>query len=158
MAQVPTGIGGMTIVDSKGVTVGNVFPVLAKPPEGAIVLKLSGITQLVVVGAADILGFSEAPSGSVLFFKTTDCTGTAYRYNAPPDPQSLFVTPFVVGPRASMYVYAGTPQEGFSPQSQGDPSNCIPGPVKNGAFYAQKKLADLYDYFTPPFSLQVSAF
>jgi hypothetical protein len=104
-----------------------------------------------------MLGFGGVPSGSVLFFKTTDCTGTAYRYNAPPYAQNFFVTPFVVGPRASMYVYAGTSAEGFSPQSQGDPSHCIAGPVKNGGFYAQKKLADLYDYFTPPFSIQASA-
>jgi hypothetical protein len=92
------------------------------------------------------------------FYRTSDCSGTAYRFYQPPSPTNVAVTPLVVGPRASVFVYSGAPAERFTPLSTGAPGACNVNTGTNAVYDPQTHVMDLYDWFTPPFSLQVTTF
>jgi hypothetical protein len=158
-AQTGNRISSATVVDSHGVTVGNGIIQFGKTPLIWLTFTAPGYANPFIVTVSTPAGFDATISADGLFYKTSDCSGTAYRHNTPPSLDNFAVLPYVAGPRVSIFVYSNAPGELFAPQSKGVPAACTTTAAGSfTTYYPQTHLVDLYDWFTPPFSFQLTTF
>jgi len=153
-------VGQAIVVDAAGRKVG-----------GIIAAQIPAQILVEVDGSIFSFGITKdglSPSGSPLVFATSNCAGTPYIFQAPPD---LLLEPSTIGlPGKSLY----TSQPGALPQpitiqsfisvpTVGDPF-CAPVPPPpqgvpppGPAFVLPAvRLVDLNQFFTPPFSIRTT--
>jgi len=159
----PQPVEKLTVVDSNGKLVGNVLgygnQFVGLPASFGVALRVQDKLLLVSVSKLLFVGTGLGTWSPVVFFESTDCSGTRYVRQVEIQEDEGIVTPLSIVAENKVYSLDGSPTTlhlhsllsiNVFPWQWG----CVPDIDEEWEVTALREVTDLNNFFTPPFSIK----